>query len=204
MTRGLSFAVAVSLIALGTALAPNTAGATNLTGDTIMATFDYPTQGKKAFFPGSFSVNPFIVNGTIETVFSNQSSCDSSYNCININFNKSSVVLTFINQPLQFGGTSSQFLGFDFTDKTAADFGTIASVLVPGGQSVTATATPTDLFVNWAGQNFNVDNTITINFTTVGGIGTAPLPPAWTMMLAGLAGLGLIFGRNRTRADFAV
>ena len=190
MTRGSkrALAVAASIFAIGSFVPPNIAGATSLTGDSIQGFFDFGTQGQVSqFFPGSFSTNPFIVDGTVETIFSIQSSCAPQYSCVNVNFNESSVILSFINNKQQF--TPAPFNGLDFRVSSGNPYGTIASVSIPVGRSVTATATLTDLYVNLQGQTFNAGDTVTINFDSLGSQGV-PGP----IVGAGLPGMGFAVG----------
>jgi hypothetical protein len=172
------FVVAVSLFAINSVVVSGHATATSLTGDSVQGAYYFGTLGTvNSFARGSFTVNPFIVDGTVETQFATSSSC-SNYSCVDVNFNDSSVKLTFdVDQ--SFGPPpSGDFNGLGFTIQGfGKPYGIIASVIVSNGQTVGVTASPSDLILNLQDLDVKAGDSITINFASVPGpVAGAGLP----------------------------
>jgi PEP-CTERM motif-containing protein len=68
----------------------------------------------------------------------------------------------------------------------------------PAGQPVTAHVSGGVLFVNWQGDSFLANDTITITFDNNG----VPEPSTWAMMLIGFGGLGFVAYRRQKKTAF--
>jgi len=160
--------------------------ATTLIGDVIFGDYDVPCDTCSAP-DASYSVNPFTVDSTIET--SLVVGLDSA---TEVDFDASSLVFTVLSDITY---TSHPFNGPEFFVLSGNPFGNVVSVSSPAGQPVAAHVSGGVLFVNWQGDSFLANDTITITFDNSG----VPEPSTWAMMLLGFAGLGFAFRQSRRR-----
>ena len=113
-----------------------------------------------------------------------------------VDFDASSLVFTVLT-PIAYN--PGAFNGPEFTVLTGNPFGNVVSVSSPAGQPVTAHVSGGVLFVNWQGDSFLANDTITITFDNNG----VPEPSTWAMMLIGFAGLGFAFRQSRRKVSMA-
>lgn len=182
--------VATSLMASGSARA-------DLVGNSISASYGFPTPGTFPFGFVSYSPATFTVGAGIESVLSIASNLHPPVNdIINVDFSANALTLTFVNAETRNAGT---FNGPEFTVLTGNPFSAISSVIISGSQSVTAAIVGGVLEVNWQGQAFNAGDTVVVNFTAA-----VPEPSTWAMMIAGFAGLGFLAYRRRQKGALGV
>jgi PEP-CTERM motif len=106
----------------------------------------------------------------------------------------SSLVLTVLSDVSYNPGA---FNGPEFTALSGNPFGNVVSVSSPAGQPVAAHISGGVLFVNWQGDSFLANDTITITF------GGVPEPSTWAMMLFGFVSLGFAFRQSRRKVSLA-
>lgn len=162
-------AVALAFLLASAAAAPAWAGLKGLDGDVISGSFSAPHIG--------FTVNPFTVDGTVETILGSFLG-----NLATVDFSDSSVVFTVLEG---FGSGSGAFFGPTFTILSGNPFEPVRSVTASNGQPVSAFLSSGVLSVDWQGVQFNTGDTVTVTFGV-------PEPGTWAMMLAGFAGLGFM------------
>ena len=179
------------LIGIG-AMAGSSQAATDLTGDSIEGSYDYP-DATTAYATASYSVNPFTVGAGVESVLT-----VDNFATTNVDFSANQLVLTMT---ADVGYTSASFNGPEFSVLSGSGFGSVASVVTSGGQSVSASIVGGVLEVNWQGQSFNSGDTITISFGS--GVVAAPELSTWAMMGVGFVGLGFAGFRSRREPAFA-
>jgi hypothetical protein len=167
-----------ALFAIGLTFAASSAQALPLTGDTISGTFHFPNDGT-VYGNFTYSVNPFVVGAGVESVLTVDGFAQT-----NVDFGPTSLVLTILNTV---GYTGASFNGPGFAILAGSGFGSIANVLVSGGQSVAVGIVGGELQVNWQGASFNAGDTITVNFEN----GRVPEPATLLMLGAGLGAAAL-------------
>ncbi len=170
----------------------------NLTGDVLSATFDFPTSSTQSVYD-HFTVNPFTVNGTVETQLVGNA---SSNNELDVEFNSNSLVLT-ADDRLSFGAFS--FGGPEFSVVSGVPFNPVSQVVTSNGALVSADVSDGVLYVNLEGDIFPVGTQITVDFAS--DVSATPLPSTWLMLLSGLVGFGFLAYRrpkNSSTAAFAV
>jgi hypothetical protein len=164
---------------------------TTLIGDVIFADEFFPCDTCEAA-DASFTVNPFTVGPSIETSLSPNQGFDFT----EVDFDASSLVFTVLSDITYNPGA---FNGPEFTVLSGNPFGNVVSVSSPAGQPVTAHVSGGVLYVNWQGDSFLANDTITITFDNNG----VPEPSTWAMMLIGFLGLGFAFRQSRRRVSCA-
>ena len=158
--------------------------ATTLIGDVIFGDYDVPCDTCSAP-DAEYSVNPFTVGPNIET------SVVIAFDfATEVDFDASSLVFIVLSDVSY---TSHPFNGPEFFILSGNPFGNVVSVSSPAGQPVAAHVLGGVLFVNWQGDSFLANDTITITFDNNG----VPEPSTWAMMLLGFAGLGFAFRQSR-------
>jgi len=173
------------------------ASAASLIGDSISASYGFPNPGT---FPSGFvtySPSTFsVVDPGVETVLSISSNLHPpTPDIVNVDFSAYALTFTFLNAQSRTGGA---FNGPEFTVLSGNPFGAIDSVVVSGGQTVSASIVGGILEVNWQGQTFAADNTVVINFAS-----PVPEPSTWAMMILGFAGVGFMAYRRKSRPALA-
>jgi hypothetical protein len=166
-------------------LSPTPTTAANLIGDVIFATYDFPCDTCEAS-DASYTINPFTVDAGLET--SLVVGVDSA---TEVDFGSSSLAFTVLSDITY---NPAAFNGPEFTVLTGHPFGSVIDVTSPAGEPVAAHVSGGVLFVNWQGDSFSANDTITITFGV-------PEAPAWTMMLLGFAFLGAaaFMGNRRSK-----
>jgi len=158
--------------------------ATTLIGDVIFGDYDVPCETCSAPDVASYEFNPFTVASTIETSLVIEDNFATE-----VDFDASSLVFTVLNDVSY---TSHPFNGPEFFVLSGNPFGNVVSVNSPAGQPVAAHVSGGVLFVNWQGDSFLANDTITIAFDNNG----VPEPSTWAMMLISFAGLGFVLRRK--------
>jgi PEP-CTERM motif len=158
----------------------STNASAGLIGNVISATYDYPSAGTPYPYE-DFTVNPFTVDGTVETVISAGA---------NVNFNDDDVIITQTSEV--FYGAAS-FNGPVFSIVSGNPFTSITSVSYPTGEPVSAFLSGGDLYINWEGTHLVAGDTVTVDF---GSPVVTPEPSTWAMMALGFAGLGFMGWRG--------
>ena len=167
----------------------------DLTGDVISATFDFPTSSTQSVYD-HFTVNPFTVNGTVETqLVGNALSNDE----LDVEFNNNSLVLT-ADDRLSFGAFS--FGGPEFNVVSGVPFNPESQIVASNAAPVSADVSAGVLYVNLEGDIFPIGTQITVDFAN--NVSATPLPSTWTMMLIGFAGLGFFSYRDSKKAIAAI
>jgi len=179
------------MIGIGAVASPSQA-AIDLTGDSIEGSYDYPTA-TTTYATAAYSVNPFTVGTGVESVLT-----VDNFATTNVDFSADQLVLTIT---AGVGYASAAFNGPEFSVLSGSGFGSVASVVTSGGQSVLASIVGGVLEVNWQGQSFNSGDTVTISFQN--GVLGAPELSTWAMMGIGFAGLGFAAFRSRREPAFA-
>jgi hypothetical protein len=162
------------------------AKAAALIGDSISASYGFPNTGT---FPTGFvnySSSTFtVVDPGVETVLSIVSNLHpATPDIINVDFSASALTFTFLNAQSR---NSATFNGPEFTVLSGNPFGAIESIVISGGQTVTASIVSGILGVNWQGQIFEANDTVVINFASA-----VPEASTWAMMIFGFAGVGFM------------
>jgi PEP-CTERM motif len=153
-----------------------------LTGNVISASYNYPSVGTNYPIIG-FSVSPFTVDGTVETIMGGFA---------DVNFNDDSLVITQLEE-ISFAAVA--FDGPVFSIVSGNPFSSITSVSYPTGEPVSAFLSGGDLYVNFAGTQLASGDTVTVDFSSSV---VTPEPSTWAMMTLGFAGLGFMGWRSRT------
>jgi hypothetical protein len=186
-----AFALALACCILS--IAPLSAEADTLLGDTISGSYHFPCVS--CVYPNfSYSTNPFVVDGTVETILPDDNTQWS------VNFNESTLLLTLIDAGI--GGsvfyTQDPFNGPVFTVLEGNSFGSVNRISpnlhCTPCSPVSAFTSGDSLFMNWQGAGGNTGDTIEIGFA-VGGpvsppVSSVPVPNVG----AGLPGLVLAIG----------
>jgi hypothetical protein len=172
----------------------NPASAATLLGNSISASYGFPNPG--TFPTGFVSYSPatFTVGAGVETVLSiNSNVTPGGTDKIDVDFSANALTFTFLNKEIR---SAAPFNGPEFTLLSGNPFDPIGSVVVSGGQTVTASIVGGILEVNWQGQTFAANDTVVINFTAA-----VPETSTWAMMILGFAGVGLVAYRRKSKAS---
>jgi hypothetical protein len=164
----------------------STNASAGLTGNVISGSYNYPSVGTNDPEIG-FSVDPFTVDGTVETIMGGFA---------DVNFNDDSLVITQISE-IFFGAAT--FNGPAFSIVSGNPFSSITSVSYPTDEPVSAFLSGGDLYVNFAGTHLVSGDTVTVDFSSSV---VTPEPSTWAMMAVGFAGLGYA-GYRRAREQRA-
>jgi len=165
----------------GLLASPISAGATNLIGDVIYGSYDFPCDSC-IYSDFSYEINPFTVDAAIET-----SLVIGVDFATEVDFNASSLVLTVLSDITY---NPAAFSGPEFYVFSGNPFGNVVSVSSPAGEPVAAYVSGGVLYVNWQGDSFKADDEITISFA-------APEAPSWAMMGLGFACLAFAASRRQ-------
>jgi hypothetical protein len=165
--------------------APISVQANTLMGDLISGSYDFPCDSC-TYSHFSYSSNPFVVDGTLET-----SLTIDTTSTWNVNFNADSLVLklTFAGVGGSIFYTDDPFTGPVFTVLRGDSFGSVSGLSVNRHCTpctpVSAYVSGESLFINWEGGGGNVGDTITVNFAVGERLPAVPVPNVG----AGLPGL---------------
>jgi hypothetical protein len=197
--------LALFLLGLGV---PVSASATpTLLGSRILGSYNFPciscdpnleppdlTGGSNY----SYSTNPFVVNGTVETVLNlNPGHGDVT---TNVMFTGDSLLLTLT---AQVSYTSDPFNGPVFTVLSGHSFGSVTgidtSLHCSPCSPVTAFVSGDSLFINWQGAGGDVGDTVAVDFTVGRPVGRAvPEPVALPLFATGLGLMALFAWRRKS------
>ena len=156
--------------------------ATGLSGDTISATYNYPTLGNVCCGDIQYSNPSFVVSGGVETTLT---AAGVPYA---IDFEADSLTITEGTRTFNSG---SAFNGPVFIDVTGG-FGHIQSV--SGLDAALVAIQGNQLQINWGGVPLQSGQQIVVRFGFGSGV---PEPATWSMMLVGLGGLGAAMRGSR-------
>lgn len=177
------------VLALLVASFVSTSASAGLIGNVISGNYNYPSVGTD--YPDiGFSVNPFTVDGTVETTMGGFA---------NVNFNDGSLVITQLSE-IFFGAAA--FDGPVFSIISGNPFSSITSVTYPTDEPVSAFLSGGDLYVNFSGTHLVSGDIVTVDFSSSV---VTPEPSTWAMMALGFAALGLAGwrGSRKTAAHAA-
>jgi VCBS repeat-containing protein len=148
----------------------------SLLNDVILGSYDYPNSSSVNYGQFSYTVNPFVVNGTVETTLLVGNSVN--YSAWSVSFNANSVTLTMVPAPnSDVFYSADPFNGPVFTVLSGDSFGSVTGMVVNNPDcvpcnSITAYVLGNSLFINWEGAGGMVGDSITIDFAPV-----PPVPP---------------------------
>jgi hypothetical protein len=185
----------------------STALAMTLLGDVISGSYDYPCDA--CTDSHSYSNNPFVVDGTVETLLKVGATGTTNWD---VNFNANTLVLTFVGTSGYVGSSvfysPAPFNGPEFTILSGNSFASVIGVQADlhcaPCNPVQAYVSGETLFVNWEGAGGDVGDTIEVDFSVGGPVGV-PAP----IMAAGLPGTitvlvgGALLGWSRRRTKEA-
>jgi hypothetical protein len=96
----------------------------SLLGDVIVGSYDYPNSSTVLVGGFSYSVSPFVVDGTVETTLFVGN--DVSYSAWNVSFSANSMTLTMVPAPLSDVSYSADpFNGPVFTVLSGSPFSSV-------------------------------------------------------------------------------
>jgi hypothetical protein len=140
----------------------------SLLGDVIVGSYDYPNSSTVLVGGFNYSVNPFVVDGTVETTLFVGNNV--FYSAWDVSFSANSVTLTMVPAPeSNVFYSADPFNGPVFTVLSGIPFSSVTSVVANNPDcvpcnAITAYVAGNSLFINWQGAGGEVGDSITINF----------------------------------------